>query len=51
VTACNICINDNIYQTNKLNTSSTFNLKNLFIMPLIKAGKSTEKFSGDKEKR
>jgi hypothetical protein len=47
VTACNICINDNIYQTNKLNPPSTVNLKNPFTMPLNKSGKSTERLSGD----
>jgi len=51
VTACKIRINDNIYQTNKLKPSSTVILKNLFILPLIKAGKSTERLSGDTEQR
>jgi len=35
VTACNIYINNNLYQTNKLNPQSTVNLENLFIKPLI----------------
>ena len=51
VSACKIHINDNIYQTNKLNPFSSVSLKNLFILPLIKAGKSTERLSGDKEQR
>jgi len=49
VSACKIHIN-NIYQTNKLNPFSTVNLKSLFILPLVKAGKSTEKLSGDTER-
>ena len=49
VTACTILISDNIYQTNKLNPWSTVNLKNPFIMPLIKAEESTERISGDIE--
>jgi hypothetical protein len=51
VTACNICIKDNIYQTNKFNPPHTVNLKILLIMPLIKPGKFTERLSGDTEKR
>jgi len=47
VTAHNIYINDNIYQTNKLNPTSTVNLKNPFNMPLNNGGKSTERLSGD----
>jgi hypothetical protein len=47
VTACNICINYNIYQTNKLNPTSTVNLKNPFNMSLNKSGKSTKSLSGD----
>jgi len=50
VTACNILINK-IYQTNKHNPSSTVGLENLFIVPLIKAGQSTERLSGDTERR
>jgi len=50
VTACNIHIKDNIYQTQKLNPSSTVNLKTPFIMPLTKAGKSTEWISADTER-
>jgi hypothetical protein len=51
VNACNICINDNINQTNKLNPSSTVNPKNPFIMPLIKAGESIERLGGDTGRR
>ena len=51
VTACNICINDNIYQTNKLNPSSTVSLKNPFIMPLNKAGEFIDRLSGNTERR
>jgi hypothetical protein len=51
VTACNIFIIDNIYKTNKLHSSSTVSIKTPFIMPPTKGGKSTERLSGDTERR